>query len=74
MGNSSAADGGGGAGAGGGAAVRRCDRRCGCGNGLGEAVREAGAESTRWCGGVGRLREAVKAGWESHVRRVGAGI
>jgi len=23
---------------------------------------------------IGRLREAVKAGWESHVRRVGAGI
>jgi hypothetical protein len=48
IGNPSAADGGGGAG--GGTAGRRCVRRCGCGRGMGEPVREVGAESAR-CGG-----------------------
>jgi hypothetical protein len=48
MGNPSAAEGGGGAG--GGAAGRRCDRRWGWGSGIGDPVREAGAESAR-CGG-----------------------
>jgi hypothetical protein len=48
IGNPSAAEGGGGAG--GGAAGRRCVRRCGCGRGMGDPVREAGAESAR-CGG-----------------------